>query len=180
MSISTEGLQQWFAVQVWVGRERLSAVHLRTRGYDVLLPCYRELRRWSDRVRKVERALFSGYVFCRSHGDALGKIVTSPGVIRIVGVGGAPMAIPEPEMAAIQRIVTAQLDAKPCPFVQAGQRVRIVVGPMRDTEGLVLRTKSGSRVVVSISLLQRSVAVDVDMNCLSVEPGEGLAVAGLG
>lgn len=55
----------WFAVQVWSGREHLSARHLAQRGYDVFLPCSRERRRWSDRIKVVERALFAGYVFCR-------------------------------------------------------------------------------------------------------------------
>jgi transcription antitermination factor NusG len=161
----------WFAVQVWAGRETLSASHLRLRGCDVFLPTYRERRRWSDRIKHVDRALFAGYVFCRLDADAAWQLVRSPGVIRVVGDGKRPLPIPRDEMDAIQRIVEAQLTAEPWTFPCVGQRVRVEVGPLRGAEGVVLMAKSRQRLVVSVPLLQRSVAVEMESDWLSAPYG---------
>jgi transcription antitermination factor NusG len=153
---------QWFAAQVWSGREHLATNHLRSRGYEIFCPRYYEYRRWSDRVKRIERPLFVGYVFCRLDGDALGKVVTAPHVIRIIGDEQGPLSIPTPEIDAIRRVVDADLEAEPWPFPHVGERVWIAVGPLTGTEGVVLRTKGHNRLILSIALLQRSVAVEVD------------------
>ncbi len=165
--------REWFAVQVWSGREQLSARHLRLRGYEVFLPCYREQRRWSDRVKVVERALFAGYVFCRVEADVVGKIVTAPGVIKMVGAGsGRPISIPTDEIGAIQPIVAARLSTEPTPMPRAGQRVRVEQGPLRGLEGIVQVVQNHHRLIVSISLLQRAVAVSVDADWISIPRGQ--------
>jgi transcription antitermination factor NusG len=153
---------EWFAVQVWSGREQISARHLRQRGYEVFLPCYRERRRWSDRIKVVERALFAGYVFCRLSAGAVGRIISAPAVIRIVGDGHQPLPIPAFQIEAIQRIVHAQLTAEPWQLPRVGQEVRIEDGPLRGIEGVVLAAKDRHRLVVSIPLLQRAVAVEIE------------------
>jgi transcription antitermination factor NusG len=160
--------REWFAVQVWSGREQSSAIHLRQRGYDVFLPCYRERRRWSDREKVVNRPLFAGYVFCRVDVDVAGKIVTAPGVIRIVGDGGRPLPIPAHEIEAIQRIVDTRLAVEPWQAMRAGQRVRVEVGPLRGIEGVVVTVRNRHRMVVSISMLQRAVAVEINPEWVSI------------
>lgn len=165
-----EATREWFAVQVWSGREQISATHLRERGYQVFLPCYREQRRWSDRIKVFERALFAGYVFCQLVPDVVGKIVTAPGVIRIVGDGRGPVPIPVDEIAAVQRIVATNLSTEPFPMPGVGERVRIELGPLSGIEGIVLAAKNHHRFVVSIPLLQRSVAVEVDSKWLTRPP----------
>lgn len=163
-----DNAQQWFAVHVWTGREGLAAKHLLLRGYEVFLPCYREHRQWSDRVKTVDRPLFAGYVFCRLQSDVVANIVTTPGVIRLVGDRQGPAPIPTNEIEDIQRIVETRLLVEPWPFLRAGQRVRIEVGPLRGTEGVVLNVKNRRRLVVSIPLLQRSVAVELDPEWISI------------
>jgi transcription antitermination factor NusG len=153
---------EWFAVQVWAGRESRSAQYLELRGYDVFLPCYRGRRRLSDRMRTFERALFAGYLFCRMQKEVHAKVLTAPGVIRIVGDPCGPIAIPQIEIAAIRRIVDSQLQAEPWPFPEPGQHVRIDAGPLSGTEGTVLTVNDRRKLIVSISLLQRAVAVEVD------------------
>jgi hypothetical protein len=91
---------EWFAVQVWAGREQCSVNHLRLHGHHVFLPCYCEHRRWSDRIKKIHRALFAGYVFCRQPAATLAAILKTPGVIRIVGDGRHPLPIPAGEIEA--------------------------------------------------------------------------------
>jgi transcription antitermination factor NusG len=152
----------WFAVQVWTGREHAAATHLRTRGYEVFLPCYRERRRWTDRVKVIERALFGGYVFCRLAREVLGLIVTVPGVIRIVGDGRGPIALPAEEVAAIQRVVETRAAAEPFDGIRVGDRVRMEFGPLHGIEGIVVSARNLSRLVLSIGLLQRSIAVEID------------------
>jgi transcription antitermination factor NusG len=153
---------EWFAVQVWSGREHISAKHLRLRGYEIFLPCYRERRRWSDRVKVIERALFAGYLFCKLNKNPEGKIITAPGVIRIVSDGQGPLPIPAQEIEAVQRIVETSLAAEPWPVPSVGQKVRIKLGPLCGIEGVVLVVKNLCRLVVSVSLLQRAVAVEID------------------
>jgi transcription antitermination factor NusG len=160
----------WFAAQVWTGRERAAALQLHSRGYEVCLPCYHENRRWSDRVKKVERALFPGYVFCRVTDDALGKVITTPGVIRLVGDGHHPIPLPCDEIDTIRRIAASDVAARPWAFVRAGDPVRINSGPLRGTEGVVLRTTHGDRLVVSIAMLQRSVALEISRDWISMSP----------
>jgi transcription antitermination factor NusG len=172
-----ETFDEWFAAQVWSGREQLAADHLLSRGYEVFLPRYREYRRWSDRVKTTERALFPGYLFVHMGRDVLGKVLTAPGVVRIVGDGQRPLAIHTAEIDAVKRIVESGLNAEPWPFARVGDHVRIAVGPLRDTEGVVIRVKNSHRLVVSISLLQRSVAVELDAQWLTAGIGVSASAA---
>jgi transcription antitermination factor NusG len=159
---------EWFALQVRTGREQLCARQLQVRGYSVFLPCYEEQRRWSDRVKHVRTPLFAGYVFCRVEDEVLGHLVTTPGVIRIVGDGKRPLPIAAEEIDAIRRVVDSGAAVEPWEFVEVGQRVRVLEGPLRDTEGIVLRVKNRHRLVISVTVLQRSVAVEIDLASLDI------------
>lgn len=163
-------LNDWFAVQVRCGREAFSAEHLRVRRYEVFLPSYLEHRRSSDRVRKVSRALFEGYLFCRIAAGVTGSIVTTPGVIRLVGDSHGPLSIPLAEIEALQRMAEERFSARPWPFLQTGQPVCIQVGPLRGTEGVVVTLKNRQRLVVSVALLQRSVAVELPPDWVRILP----------
>jgi transcription antitermination factor NusG len=169
-----DALAEWFAVQVCAGREEFSATHLRHRGYEVFLPCYLEHRRWSDRIKKIHKALFTGYVFCRLSRGVTGKVVTTPGVVRVVGGAEGPIPVPDEEIDVIRRVVDTRLMVEPWPFLEAGRRVRVEVGPLRGTDGVVLMLKNRHRLVVSIPMLQRSVAVEIDPAWVSIP---GLATA---
>jgi transcription antitermination factor NusG len=178
-------LAEWFAIHVWTGREHLTAKQLQMRGYEVFLPVYQERRRWADRVKTVEKALFAGYVFCRMSGTVIGKILTTPGVIHIVSDGHHPLPIPAAEIAGIQRVVSAGVPLEPWTHLQVGDRVRIAFGPLEGTEGMVLRMKNRQRLVLSITALQRAVAVEVEADWLSAatpapshDPALGSARAG--
>lgn len=160
----------WLAVHVWAGREQISARHLRLRGYEVFLPCYRERRRWSDRVKTIERALFDGYVFCRADHDVVNRIITAPGVIRIVGNREGPLPVSAHELDAIRRIVDASLQVEPWAMPQVGQRVMVEAGPLSGIEGVVLVVKNSHRLVVSIALLQRAVAVEIESDWVRSSP----------
>lgn len=162
---------EWFAAQVWSGREFTSSKHLSLRGYEVFLPSYRERRRWSDRVTVINRALFAGYVFCRINGEVLGRVVEVPSVIRFVGNGNRPCPVAAHEIDAIKRVIKTQAAVEPWPMPDLGQRVRIEAGPLRGVEGVVLAGKKQHRLIVSLTLLQRAVAVEMDPKWLDGPKG---------
>jgi transcription antitermination factor NusG len=116
----------------------------------------------------VDRALFAGYVFCRLNTDIVGRVVTAPGVIRIVSDGCGLSPVPSHEIEAIQRIVETRLAAEPWLFPHVGQKVRIELGPLEGIEGTVLVVKNRHRLVVSVTLLQRAVAVEIDSEWITV------------
>lgn len=152
----------WLAIHVWAGREHLAARHLLARGYDVFLPSYREWRHLSDRRRALDRALFTGYVFCRAVPEVVAKIVSSPGVIGVVGNSHGPLPVDAGEIEALQRAVAAGLETRPWECLQTGDPVHVVDGPLRGAQGLFVKEKNQHRLVISVSLLNRSVAVDID------------------
>jgi transcription antitermination factor NusG len=162
------GFLPWFALQVRYQSERLTSQVLREKGYEEFVPYYRARRQWSDRIRELELPLFPGYVFCRFDAKNWLPIKTTPGVVSIVGIGNVPAEIEDTEMDAVRAAAGGENGAEPWPFLREGQRVRVCAGSMRGYEGILVSVKSQSRLVLSVSLLQRSVAVQMDRDC--VEP----------
>lgn len=156
---------RWYALQVRQRHEKIISKVLRNKGYTEFVPFYRARRRWSDRIVEVELPLFPGYIFCRFDPREPGvPIVSTPGVIQIVGVGRTPYPIEDSEIDAIDSIIASGLPAEPWPYLEAGTRVRIECGALAGTEGLLVEAKSRHRLIVSVTLLQRSVSVEID-NC---------------
>src|SRR5947208_10499662 len=165
--MSTETAQasyglRWFAVQVKSTHEKRVTSLLQYQTYECFLPFYTSRRRWSDRIKSVELPLFPGYVFTRFTPADRIPILKTPSVISIVGIGGIPAPIDECEIAAIQRAVASGFGLSPHPFLQIGQRVRINGGSLYGLEGHISDVRKGDRVILSVTMLQRSVAVDVD------------------
>lgn len=152
----------WFALQTKLRYEGFVAKHLQGRGFEPFLPVYTCRRHWSDRVKELEQPLFPGYLFCRFDPAKRLPILTTPGLLQVVGTGKTPTPVDEQEIAVVQKIIQTGLPRQPWPFLKAGQTVRINFGPLAGLEGLVLSFKGRDRLVVSVSLLQRSVAVDLD------------------
>jgi transcription antitermination factor NusG len=142
-------------------KEKIAATHLEFKGYQVYVPVYQKQKRWSDRCVKVDSPLFPGYLFCRFDAKCP-PIVSTPGVVSILGCGGRPEAIPEAEITAIQTMLQSGLPVGPHEYLQVGEKVRIGQGPLKGVEGSLVRNKSNFKIVVSIELLQRSVAVELD------------------
>lgn len=138
------------------------AASLRSKGYEEFVPLYRSYNRWSDRLRDVSVPLFPGYVFCRFDPAQRLPIVTTPGVVSVVGLGKTPQPVETAEMEAIQALIKSGLPAIPWPYLKAGAPVRIEQGALEGIEGILTAVKSECRVVLSITLLHRSVAVEID------------------
>jgi transcription antitermination factor NusG len=140
---------------------------LAAKGFEPYLPCYRVKRRWSDRVVETTVPLFPGYVFCRFDSSQRVPVISTPGVVSVVGSGKVPTPIDESEIEAIQAILLSGVPAVPHSYLQVGQKVRVKNGPLEGIEGLLVKKKSEWRMVVSITLLQRSISVEVDRDCLT-------------
>ena len=156
----------WFALMVRTGREKTTTLQLENAGYECFLPVSKFTRRWSDRMKEIEVPLFSGYLFCRMDPYNRLPVLMTPGVIQIVGAGKTLIPVEEDEIAAIQLAVKNGLSTMPWPYLQVGHVARIEEGPLRGMTGIIVKIKSGMKLVLSVSLLQRSVAVEVDRSWL--------------
>jgi transcription antitermination factor NusG len=154
---------RWYALQIQSRLGRIASATLRGKGFEEFLPVYHSRRRWSDRIKEVALPLFPGYLFCRfDPRDRLVPVLTTPGVISIIGAGKTPIPVAEDEMEAVRSIVRSGLAAQPWPFLRIGSRISIDHGPLRGLEGIITKAGKVSRLVVSVTLLQRSVAVEID------------------
>jgi transcription antitermination factor NusG len=153
----------WYALHVRSNFEKTVSAILREKGFQEFLPLYRARRQWSDRVKESEFPLFPGYVFCRFDvGGRLLRVVTTPGVLGIVSAGKCPIAVSNADINAVQVVVRSGLPAMPWPGLCAGSVVLIERGPLAGVEGVVLDVNKKYRLIVSVPLLQRAVAVEVE------------------
>ena len=152
----------WYALQVRSQHERGVAEFLRGGGFDWFLPLYKCRKRWSDRVKEVEVPLFPGYLFCRFNAHDRLPILKTPGVIQIVGYNRQPVEIDEAEIGAIRTLVGSGMASQPWPYLHVGDRVQIESGPLQGMSGILTNFKGKHRLIVSITLLQRAVAVEID------------------
>lgn len=166
--ISDFEINEWYTVYTRHQHEKAVAENLLGRGLEVFLPVYEVLRQWNDRRKRLSLPLFPCYVFFRGNFERRARVLSTPGVHSIVTIGGQPAPIQETEIEAIRRAVTSGLRAEPFPFLQCGDRVRVKAGPLEGIEGILIRKKNTSRLILSAELLQKSMAVDVD--AFSVEP----------
>ena len=160
--------QNWYAVYTWAHHERRVAEMMAQRQIRGFLPVYRSLRRWKDRRKEIELALFPSYVFVHLALRDRVRVLEIPGVVDMVGAKGKPTPLANREIECFQRGVEGCVRIHPHPFLQVGRRVRIRCGSMAGLEGILIRRKDGPRLVVSIEILMRSVAVEVDET--DVEP----------
>ena len=131
------------------------------RSLECLLPLYRSVRRWQDRRKEIDLPLFPGYVFVRMLPSERLKVLTVPGAVHIVGFGGQPAPLADAEIEMLRgRLSRARLE--PHPYLCVGRRVRVRSGPVAGLEGILVRRKDKFRVVLSMDLIMRSVAVEVD------------------
>ena len=163
---SAEDGKLWYALHVRTRFEKVVARNLQSKGFEEFLPLYHRTSNWSDRKKVIELPLFPGYVFCRFNSQNRLPVLTIPGVNAIVGIGKTLMPVEERELNDIRALLDSNSSFEPCPFLQIGQRVSVEYGPLAGTQGIVTMVKNQCRLVISVNLLQRSVAVEIDRDCL--------------
>lgn len=154
----------WWAVYTRHQHEKQVSDTLQAKGYEVLLPMYDSVRRWKDRRKLISLPLFPGYVFVRGCRDRRLGIVSTPGVFMVLSRGEAAAEIPEEEILAIRRTLEAKFAVEPHPFLNCGDRVRVIRGALEGLEGILVRKKNIFRLVLSVDMLAQSVAVEINAN----------------
>ena len=159
----------WYAIYTRPRHEKQVYEDLKNRNIEAFLPIYKVRRRWSDRYKIIEEPLFKNYLFVNVEYERRYHDTLRPyGAVAFVTFDGKPAQVPEPEIEAIRRLVTSELPYNPHPYLKIGRRVRVRSGPLEDCEGILIRKKGLTRLVLSIHLLQQSVSAEVDAD--SVEP----------
>ncbi len=172
---------EWFALQVRPRWESATNLLLQNKGFETLLATYPAKRRWSDRCKIVEVPLFPGYLFCCFDVHDRLPILITPGVISVVGRGKIPVPVEASEISALQAVVRSGIQTQPWPFLEIGERVRIKDDVLEGMEGILTDFKGKQRVIISVTLLQRSVALEIDRSrIVSLSPKRiALAVSGV-
>jgi transcription elongation factor/antiterminator RfaH len=158
----------WYASYTRSRHEKRIVQQLEQKSVECFLPLYETVRQWKNGRFKVQFPLFPGYVFVRIPLRERLQVLEVPGVVRLVGFGGSPAPLPETDIEIMRDALRKGVDAEPHPYLTAGAKVRIKSGPMAGLQGILLRKKGKPRVVVSVDLIMRSIAIDVDAS--QVEP----------
>lgn len=158
----------WYAAYTSANHEKRVAAQFAQRSVEHFLPLYQTVRRWKDRRVQLQRPLFPGYVFVRlALRDRL-QVLQVSGVANLVGFCGTPAALPQAEIDALRSSFLNGVRAEPYPYLTVGRRVRVKSGPLVGMEGILVSKKNQGRLVISLDLILRSVAVEVDG--LGLEP----------
>ena len=154
--------ERWFALQVRTRWEASTASLLSNKGYETFLPTYAARRRWNRKSKETSAPLFPGYVFCYFDAHKRLPVLVTPGVVAVVGRGRVPIPLEDTEIYSIRTLVGSGFYVEPWPYLEIGQRIRIDTDSLSGLEGILIDFRGRQRVVVSVSLLRRSVAVEID------------------
>ncbi len=155
---------RWYAIRTRARHEKAVTAQLERIGVTTILPLVRQTHRWSDRQKTIQCVLFDCYTFVRpeSYSEKYLHIVRTPGVVGFVGIRGAGLPIPDKEIEDIRSLLANDVPCTPYPFLRTGRRVRIRGGCMDGLEGVLVAKNSDQSLIVSVKMIQRSLAVRND------------------
>ncbi|HEY4978689.1 MAG TPA: UpxY family transcription antiterminator [Candidatus Acidoferrum sp.] len=165
-SDSRQVSRAWFAVYTKHQHEKKTAELLASKGIEVFLPLYQTTRRWKDRNKVLALPLFPSYLFLNSGLQNKSEILATPGVFSLVESAGRACPIPDLEIEAIRKIVHRQTPVEPHPFLQSGDTVLVKSGPLAGVSGILVQFRNQYRIVLSVNLLQRSLAIEIDLSSI--------------
>jgi transcription antitermination factor NusG len=157
---------RWYALQVRSRWESTTTTLLSGKGYQTFLPTCKVARRSRGKSRELAAPLFPGYVFCQFDVHNRFPVLVTPGVLNVVTRGRIPVPVEDSEIVAIQRVVSSGLWAEPWPYLEVGQQVRIQDGALSGLEGILISFRGSRRIVVSVSLLCRSVSLEIERSAV--------------
>ncbi|MGA9389637.1 MAG: UpxY family transcription antiterminator [Candidatus Sulfotelmatobacter sp.] len=166
--LETATSMNWYALYTCPRHEKSVAQQIEERSISCFLPLYRSVRRWRDRRKELELVLFPGYVFVRLALKDRLRVLQLPSAVRLVSFNSQPAVLPDAEIEGLRQRLSCAGSVEPHPYLSVGRRVRVCAGPMNGLEGIIVRRKDRCRVVFSLDLIMRSMAVEVD-EC-DVEP----------
>src|ERR1700719_2153696 len=151
----------WYAIYTRHQHEKMVAQVLTSKGFETFLPLYETTHNWKDRTKALSLPLFPCYVFLKGGLERRLQIITTPGIYGLVSSAGQPAAIPDIEIEAIRRVVESGVRVEAHPFLKCGDRVRIKCGPLAGIQGILVRKKNISRLVLSVEILGTAAAMEV-------------------
>ncbi len=160
----------WFALRVKPNHEKRVSELMNYQGIDEFLPQYRVRRRWGQRLQNVDVPLFPGYVFSRFNRQEWSRVIETPGVIDAVRFGNTLASVDQEEIQALQLVQHSKTAMQPSPYLRAGQSIRVTAGPLAGVKGTLMEMKGLARLVLSVTILQRSVLVEIDRNWVTYDP----------
>jgi len=152
----------WYALQTRSRHEKLVDWELQRKGIETFLPLKRITRRWSDRSKKIELPVFSGYLFTRIALKNRLQVLQARGSVRLVGFNSWPVPVPEKALEAVRKFLNEEIAIDPFPYLSEGDRVYVRSGPFKGVEGFIVRKDRNTRLVVSLDLLLQSISVTID------------------
>jgi transcription antitermination factor NusG len=159
---------QWFALKTASRHERTAARRLAAEGLEVFVPSCKRTRRWSDRVKTLDTALFPGYIFSRFPRQSFPVVRSTAGVLYVVPTGVEAVAIPDHEITSLRLAIESGLDLEPMRQIEPGTRVEVVRGPLTGTIGRMIKYQGRDCLVIAVDLLQKGVRAEVNVH--DVEP----------
>jgi transcription antitermination factor NusG len=166
----TGEISDWWALYTRHQHEKTVAEVLSAKGFEVFLPLYESIRCWKDRNKKLTLPLFPCYVFVRGGLNRRLQVVTTPGVHMILLHGENVAMIPEIEIDTIRKAVEGPFRVEPHPFLKCGERVRVIRGSLQGVEGVLVRKKNLYRLVLSVDMMAKSVAIEIDATDVEAAP----------
>ena len=158
---ATVRLYSWFAIQTLSRHEKVVRSQLEMRHFETFLPTIRRLSQWTDRKKEIEVPLFTGYCFARFPLRDRLRVLQSQGVVRVIGSGGRPEPIPDEEIDSLRKLISTSNDYECCPYLKEGMIVEVIRGPLQGVKGRLVRKARACRLVVSISLIQHAVTIEI-------------------
>jgi transcription antitermination factor NusG len=160
--LATSTQAPWYAVYTRANHEKSVSDQLASSSVEHFLPQYESVRKWKDRKVRLQLPLFPGYLFVQVAPQERLRVLQVRGVVRLVGFNGSPTPMPEEDLNRIREFLRQGWRAEPHPYLHVGRRARVVRGPLAGLEGIVVRRRNLSRLVLSFELIQRSMAVEMD------------------
>lgn len=159
---------RWYAVYTYPRHEKSVMEHFESKSLEAFLPTFTAESRWKDRRVRLQTPIFPGYVFARINASHRNKILSSPGVIRMLCFNGMPAPIDDVEIESIKLCMEQGMAFEPCSFLEVGDRVRVKSGVLEGLEGYISRRKNDRRLIVPITLIHQSVTIEVDVQLLEL------------
>ncbi len=160
--LDPEGAPAWYAIRTRSRHEKLVRDELAARGVEPFLPLWDRRSRWKDRYVTVATPLFPGYCFGRFDPGEKLRVLTTRGVVGIVGTHGTIEAVAPAELDAVRALVEGPLRYDPCPFLEVGQEVEVIRGPLAGVRGRLVRKGRTTRLVLAVNLIRQGVSLDID------------------
>ena len=152
----------WYALYTRHQHEKMVDQVLTNKGFETFLPLYATTHNWRDRTKSLTLPLFPCYVFLRGGIERRLQILTTPGIYGLVSSAGQPATIPDIEIDAIRRVVESGARVEAHPYLKCGNWVRVKSGPLAGIEGILVRKKNISRLVLSVEILGTAAAIEVE------------------